>query len=110
MAQAYEVRGAGSAEFNGVYKLDPNAKEKNGYRMEGSKMTLEYHSGDGWWFLTEDYKDGTERYFCQSSSSTPPLSDWKVYVAFRLGKAPAPSLSLVSAAQVRTGPNGTRTR
>ena len=32
------LRGAGSAECNGVYVPDPDAKEKMGHRMEGSKM------------------------------------------------------------------------
>jgi len=96
MAQAYEVRGAGSEEFNGVYEPDPHAKEKKGHRMKGSAMTLEYNSDWARWYLTEDYKGGTERYWCYSSSSTPPLSGWKVA---GYGTAPAPSLSLVSAAQ-----------
>ena len=80
--------------------------------MDGGEMTLEYYAGDAkvssCWYLTEDY-NGTLIYDCHSSSSTPPLSGWEACKYFgkdvwRDGKAPAPSLSLVSAAQASLQP------
>ena len=69
--------------------------------MVGSEMTLWYQSGFGEWRLTKDYKaprHGNQRYYCISLSSTPPLSGWDS--AYTDGRnAPAPSISLVSAAQ-----------
>ena len=88
----FVVSGCGMPQFNGTYRPQPGAKQRDGwsrpYGQVGGSGTIEYYSGGVWW-LTEGYASNTH-YRCVSTSSTPPLTEW--YVVGR-GTAPAPSLS-----------------
>jgi hypothetical protein len=99
----FVVSGCGMPQFNGTYRPQPGAKQRDGFsrpfRKEGGSGTIEYHFRS--WYLTEGYA-GLENYYCNSTSSTPPLTGWEV--GYRC-TAPAPSLSPATpAAQARPRP------
>jgi hypothetical protein len=88
-----------------MYRPQPGAKQRDGfsrpYGQVGGSGTIEYHSDSGRWHLNEGYA-GRTYYYCKSTSSTPPLTGWKVCPH---GTAPAPSLSPATpAAQARPRP------
>ena len=96
--QGFIVSGCGEERFNGVYKPDPGAKQGEGcsrpFRQERGPGTIEYWSQAGYpvWHLSERYgadNDGATYYYCESTSTTPPLFGWEVGG----GQEPAPSLS-----------------
>ena len=89
------------AELNGTYWLDAGAEQRHGcsnlHQQEGGSGTLDY-DGNGCWCLREFHL----RYYCMSSSSTPPLSGWEVVNG--IGTEPPPTLSPATPAQARPLP------
>jgi hypothetical protein len=115
------VAGCAEERLNGLYRPEPGAQQTAGrsrpHRQLNGTGTLEFgpapvsghpeHVTD-WafsigqtqcWLLTE--RCSVECFYsCDSSSPTPPPSDWEVSDNC-VGKAPPPSLTLVERAPVR---------
>lgn len=90
--KGFVVRGCATAKLNGTYWPDKGAAQRDGwsrpYLQEGGEGTLEFRSG-GTWYLSERYEFPTY-YYCNSTSPSPPLTDWRANSPY--ANAPAPSL------------------
>jgi hypothetical protein len=128
----FVVSGCGLTHLNGTYWPDAHAEQLDAYShpyvQENGEGTIEvrlpsepgtivsrvqfhetpcvqFHSGDGWWWLSERYGDNdgggyevahSDHYGCESNSPTPPACGWFVNTLARgggRGKDPPPALA-----------------